>query len=88
MNEQANITLVRSFFAAFGAGRPADLRSAFETFLGEDCRYGEKLKDRDAILRWLLGDQYDAHDGAEPSSFWPGEPVAGTFHLATASILA
>ena len=53
-SEQSNITLVRSFFTAWGVGRPTDLRSAYETFLSEDCRYGERLKDRDAMLRWLL----------------------------------
>ena len=73
-SEQSNITLVRSFFTAFGIGRPADIRSTFETFLSEDCRYGKRLKGRDAILRWLLGGQYDAHGTAEPDGFWPEGP--------------
>ena len=72
VSEQSNITLVRSFFTAWGDGRPADLRSAYETFLSEDCRYGERLKDRDAMLRWLFGDQYDARGAAEPDVFFPG----------------
>ncbi len=71
ISEQSNITLVRSFFTAFGVGRPADLRSAFETFLSEDCRYGKRLKGRDAILRWLLGGQYDA---PEPEGFFSDGP--------------
>ncbi len=71
MNEKSNITLVRSFFTAFGEGRPTEIRSAFETFLANDCCYGERLKDRDAILRWLLGDQYDARGTVEPEGFWP-----------------
>ncbi len=74
VSEQSNITLVRSFFTAWGDGRPADLRSAYETFLSEDCRYGERLKDRDAMLRWLFGDQYDARSAAEPDGFFPGGP--------------
>lgn len=73
-SEQSNITLVRSFFTAWGVGRPADLRSAYETFLSEDCHYGERLKDRDAILRWLFGDQYDARGVAELDGFFHGGP--------------
>ena len=42
MSEQSNITLVRSFFTAFGVGRPADIRNTFEKFLAEDCCYGDR----------------------------------------------
>ncbi len=51
--------------------RPADIRNTFEKFLAEDCCYGDRLKDRDAILRWLLGDPYDARDAANSDGFWP-----------------
>ena len=73
MNEDPNITLVRSFFTTFGEGRPSDVRSALETFLSEHCCYGERFKSRGAVLRWLLGDQYDEHDAAELRCFWPEE---------------
>ena len=73
MSEQSNIALVRSFFTAFGQGRPSDICNAFESFLAKDCCYGEQLTDRDAILRWLFGNQYDPRGTAEPEGFWPDE---------------
>jgi hypothetical protein len=51
MIEDPNIILVRSFFTAFGEGRPTDVRSALETFLSELCCYGERFKNRGAVLR-------------------------------------